>query len=235
MELPGFEALASLGAPAPTYDPAAAPRRQIEEALNRPQDSMVELTDLEPLRSDASYSGQGANVPRVPTVGLTNIEPLRQDTSHDGRVAQKGRARKWISSHITDRVTRPAQHYEGRSQWFAQVRLHYLEGCCLTVYDPNKLQVYGGPTGYPSLAAFMDSDDSFMIYRQFGYVQARLLLEKQAQLRSLEEALDEDDNKESLNHRTYRDKDDFLFRELEKAFLEYGMYQLPALRALDAF
>lgn len=46
------------------------------------------------------------------------------------------------------------------------------------------------PDGYPLLAAFLDSDDNFMHYRQFGYLQARLLLEKQNQLRLLEEDLD---------------------------------------------
>jgi hypothetical protein len=54
------------------------------------------------------------------------------------------------------------------------------------------------PKGYPLLAAFLDSDDNFMIYRRFGYLQARLLLEKQEQLRRLEwelELLDEKDMK----------------------------------------
>ena len=45
-------------------------------------------------------------------------------------------------------------------------------------------------TGYPNLAAFADSDESFMVYRRFGYLQSRLLLEKQNDLRRLEEELD---------------------------------------------
>ncbi len=38
------------------------------------------------------------------------------------------------------------------------------------------------PKGYPRLAAFQCSDENFMIYRKFGYLQARLLLEKQDEL-----------------------------------------------------
>ena len=55
------------------------------------------------------------------------------------------------------------------------------------------------PRGYPNLAAFTDSDDSFMIYRRFGYLQSRILLEKQDELRSLEQQLDELDASEMHN------------------------------------
>ncbi|RDW91668.1 hypothetical protein BP5796_02833 [Coleophoma crateriformis] len=46
------------------------------------------------------------------------------------------------------------------------------------------------PKGYPRLAAFLDSDENFMLYRRFGYLQARILLYKQDELRSLEQELD---------------------------------------------
>lgn len=39
------------------------------------------------------------------------------------------------------------------------------------------------------MAAFLDSDEGFSIYRRFGYLQARLLLDKQEELRLLEEKL----------------------------------------------
>src|SRR5215469_11608832 len=42
-----------------------------------------------------------------------------------------------------------------------------------------KHSVYSCPEGYPRLAAFLDSDENFMVYRRFGYLQSRLLLEKQ--------------------------------------------------------
>ncbi|KAF2162490.1 hypothetical protein M409DRAFT_27113 [Zasmidium cellare ATCC 36951] len=48
--------------------------------------------------------------------------------------------------------------------------------------------------GYPNLAAFHSNSENFMIYRRFGYLSARVLLEKQDQLRRLEEELDEFDD-----------------------------------------
>ncbi|KAI9679698.1 MAG: hypothetical protein M1822_007304 [Bathelium mastoideum] len=55
------------------------------------------------------------------------------------------------------------------------------------------------PIGYPRLAAFLDSDENFMIYRRFGYAGSRLLLHKQAELQKLEAAMiemDEDDERD---------------------------------------
>ncbi|KAI9858421.1 MAG: hypothetical protein M1813_007525 [Trichoglossum hirsutum] len=49
------------------------------------------------------------------------------------------------------------------------------------------------PDGYPRLAAVMNSDDNFAIYRRFGKLQARQLLELEAELTELEEELDEMD------------------------------------------
>jgi len=42
------------------------------------------------------------------------------------------------------------------------------------------------PKGFPRLACFLDSDDSFMLYRRFGTVFSRLLLNKQDEMRELE-------------------------------------------------
>ncbi|KAF2142084.1 uncharacterized protein K452DRAFT_326613 [Aplosporella prunicola CBS 121167] len=44
-------------------------------------------------------------------------------------------------------------------------------------------------SGYPRLAAFINSDEQFMMFRRFGYIQTRLLLEKQAKLMKLERHL----------------------------------------------
>jgi hypothetical protein len=53
------------------------------------------------------------------------------------------------------------------------------------------------PRGYPRLAAFLDSDENFMIYRRFGFLHARVLLQKQDELRELEEDLDQLDKKDA--------------------------------------
>ncbi|KAH6668723.1 hypothetical protein B0J14DRAFT_703559 [Halenospora varia] len=44
--------------------------------------------------------------------------------------------------------------------------------------------------GYSRLGALIDSDENFQLYRRFGYLQARVMLYKQDQLRELEERLD---------------------------------------------
>src|SRR5271154_907006 len=83
----------------------------------------------------------------------------------------------------------------------------------------------------------MDSDDGFMIYRRFGYLQSRLLLEKQERLRRLEERLDHLDFKQT-SEEGYQDMlrfsglepdlaapRDELMKDIENAFLEYGMWR----------
>jgi hypothetical protein len=87
------------------------------------------------------------------------------------------------------------------------------------------------PNGYPNLATFLDSDENFMMCRRFGHIQALLLLDKQDELRVLEEKLD------ILNGQAYRAdpwaltsrhapgeqaKDrKSLLKEIGKAFCEY--------------
>ncbi|KAH0557000.1 hypothetical protein GP486_005210, partial [Trichoglossum hirsutum] len=66
------------------------------------------------------------------------------------------------------------------------------------------------PEGYPRLAALLDSDESFMIYRRFGFLHARVLLNKQDELRELEDQLDakdkEDEGQRVLKSRVRDDK-----------------------------
>ena len=93
------------------------------------------------------------------------------------------------------------------------------------------------------LAAFLDSDDNFMVYRRFGYLQARLLLEKQEQLRRLEEDLDILDGQEKERWKDAHARDNplkslkdgkkdkagerrVLMRKIEKKFRDYGNVEL---------
>jgi hypothetical protein len=76
----------------------------------------------------------------------------------------------------------------------------------------------------------LDSDENFMLYRRFGFLQARLLLNKQDQLRALEEQLDEIDRGDDEEYLTSRDMDDAderprskLLKKIETKFKEYGM------------
>ena len=76
------------------------------------------------------------------------------------------------------------------------------------------LSVEDSPKGFPIVASYLDSDDSFMVYRRFGFLHARLLLNKQDELRELEEDLrdlDGDDWAEE-SCRKY-----LMSRELDKA------------------
>ncbi|KAF2140473.1 uncharacterized protein K452DRAFT_288561 [Aplosporella prunicola CBS 121167] len=90
------------------------------------------------------------------------------------------------------------------------------------------------PQGYPRLAAFLDSDDNFMIYRRFGYIQSRLLLDKQNELQTLERALERIDLAEAVTSKKISKGDTTglfsgepserkkLMRLLEVKFTEYS-------------
>ncbi|KAL8775027.1 MAG: hypothetical protein Q9209_000506 [Squamulea sp. 1 TL-2023] len=54
------------------------------------------------------------------------------------------------------------------------------------------------PNGYPKLAGFMDSEDTFGIYRRFGFLYSRVLLSKQDELRRLEDDLDAMDKRDAI-------------------------------------
>lgn len=91
------------------------------------------------------------------------------------------------------------------------------------------MTVQACPNGYPRLAAFLDSDENFMVFRRFGFIQARLLLDKQNELQNLEEQLEEEDSRtpQRFLHNgevgsqepSERKK---LLRNIETKFNEYG-------------
>ena len=104
------------------------------------------------------------------------------------------------------------------------------------------------PIGYPRQAAFADSDESFAIYRRFGYIHARLLMHRQDELRALEDKLgdmDKRDNKDESRRRrlTSREVDDglskreelgrdsrsVLFNQIEEKVLKYGKPSHPLI------
>ena len=95
------------------------------------------------------------------------------------------------------------------------------------------------PRGYPHLAAFADSDESYMLYRRFGYLQSRILLDKQDELRCLEEQLDELDASEMylqadklFRRGSLGEQRKALLDDIERKFCEYGKclskHQIPA-------
>jgi hypothetical protein len=97
-------------------------------------------------------------------------------------------------------------------------------------------------TGYPQVAAFLDSDDNFMICRRFGYLHWRVLLEKQRELQYLENVLNEMDQEDhnandgclrsakhvilALNGEPKNGRQG-LMQDIRQALLEYSKRQHP--------
>lgn len=91
------------------------------------------------------------------------------------------------------------------------------------------------------VSRFQDSENNYMVYRRFGEVQARLLLEAQDDLRRLETKLhyldiDETDKERGndpkalftrklFNKNSSKERID-LMQALKKAFKEYGMLSM---------
>ena len=70
--------------------------------------------------------------------------------------------------------------------------------------------------GSPQLAAFLATDENLWVHRRFAYVQSRLILKKQDELRRLEENLDSLDGGQSRLSGTDT------WETLEHKFNEYG-------------
>ena len=95
----------------------------------------------------------------------------------------------------------------------------------------NKTKVETQVKGYPSLATFLDSYEGYMIYRRYGWLQSRLLLDKQEELRTLEENLQRLDLRKAQVRSTTpmtrtgpvneREPRRVLLEKIEKAFLSY--------------
>ena len=100
--------------------------------------------------------------------------------------------------------------------------------------------------GYPRVAAYMDSDENFMIYRRFGFLHSRILLNKQDELREIEQRLDDLDEIDSTESNASalclqsRGKDEArtdierkhsrqeLLRMSEEKLCQYGLFSILA-------
>ena len=132
------------------------------------------------------------------------------------------------------------QAYPARKQenlLFGNVKRPLIDLVAL-VLTPSLVENY--PSGYPRVAAFIDSDENFMIYRRFGVLHSRIILQKQDELREIEESLVSLDNQDYLGSEQAREclksrsKDErrtdsgeqgsrrLLLEKAEKKALEYG-------------
>jgi hypothetical protein len=91
----------------------------------------------------------------------------------------------------------------------------------------QKVQDYA--LGYPQLAVFKNSSDDYALYRRFGYLHSRLLLDRQDGLQILERRLEEYDRANVSDSHTRALGEDVLLprqallAEIECAFNAYGM------------
>ena len=104
----------------------------------------------------------------------------------------------------------------------------------------NYLGVDATPPGYPRLSVLIASDENFTLYRRFSFLQARTLLNKQDQLRELEndlDKLDRRDNRDGIRGRNVlasrevaeasSDERKNELAEAERRVIEYGKCLKP--------
>ncbi|CZR70166.1 uncharacterized protein PAC_20067 [Phialocephala subalpina] len=140
----------------------------------------------------------------------------------------------WVPQRLDATDTAPQDKMprsRRRAQNYANKAAHWIQHSKQTVRTDVHL-VDKCLKGYPRLAALLDCDENFMVYRRFGYLQARLLLYKQDVLRELEDDLDrmdESDEYHKTNALRSREDGDIenpdkkkLFGEIEGKFKEYA-------------
>jgi hypothetical protein len=98
------------------------------------------------------------------------------------------------------------------------------------------------PEGYPQLAAFMNSDDTFANVRRFGRLSSRLLLHLQNELTALEKQLDDLDKSDAANqvlekrlrgyenYSGWTDEQTKLLNQIQAKYSQYGQYISPLLK-----
>ncbi|MCJ1349443.1 hypothetical protein MMC31_007683, partial [Peltigera leucophlebia] len=96
-------------------------------------------------------------------------------------------------------ISRVIRWFRGATLWFSSTRQSEPPSPATTQSHWQQEEVSridGHPEGYPQLAAFIDSDESFLMCRRFGWLNSRVLLYRQDELVKLEEtliAMDDDD------------------------------------------
>jgi hypothetical protein len=99
------------------------------------------------------------------------------------------------NSSWSSKLRRPWNCFPSIDIWWhkksvrSRVHVQKCKSMSTILTNPNVLQVVDCHRGYPRLAAFQSSDESFMLYRKFAYLQSRVILDKQDQLRVLEKEL----------------------------------------------
>ncbi|KAF2230438.1 hypothetical protein EV356DRAFT_536371 [Viridothelium virens] len=129
--------------------------------------------------------------------------------ANDGmRIAEEGAYSPTHSSTSTQKTESSLLPHDGKENHLGKIWGGFFSfWLARSRHDPPRpkgrsivRQLEECPRGYPNAAAFLDSDENFMIYRRFGYLQSRLLLDKQDELRKLENKLDRLDTVDARDH-----------------------------------
>lgn len=112
----------------------------------------------------------------------------------------------------------------------------------VSIIDTNRIEIVENyPDGLPRVAAFLESCDSFGIYRKFGHCHARLLMARMSNITDIERqllALDAKDDaggpasqwRLKCRERSDTAKKDLL-KKLEEELMAYGMVSSYALQS----
>ncbi|CZR70171.1 uncharacterized protein PAC_20072 [Phialocephala subalpina] len=127
---------------------------------------------------------------------LFSREDLMERGMADGGQAETTQAVTYASEHASPTTTsspmqvqKPTRSFFGMQNCWSKkqrVETHPAKERMVIVIR----SLHACPRGYPRLAAFLDSDRNFELFRRFGFLQKRLLLYKQDELRMLEQDLD---------------------------------------------
>lgn len=102
------------------------------------------------------------------------------------------------------------------------------------------MEVSGYNPGYPRVAAFENCDPNFLIYRRFGWLHSRVLLNLQDELQQLERDLEREDeweyshgNDKKLKSRRKdrkgpKTKRQDILKSINAKLKEYGMFIIAA-------
>ena len=124
-----------------------------------------------------------------------------------------------------------------KGRWSGKARPAQYRSFIQSIMTPQsyKYAVDDHPEGYPQLAAFLNSDENFLLCRRFGFLHSRVLLYRQDELHQLETrllALDQADAEESplvLKSREADNEQDeqemrkVLIGRIDEKLKEYGM------------
>ncbi|EXJ83358.1 hypothetical protein A1O1_06979 [Capronia coronata CBS 617.96] len=136
------------------------------------------------MSADAIVEAKDSIPETTPTMSIEadTIDVEKAPGSEDLRQTYKSRLSRWIS-----RISKAIQG-SPEEEW----------------NKTSAVKIEDNPEGWPRLAAVVDSDPSFMIFRRFGYLRARLLVWHQDRLREIEKSLEDLDWKDFNNEPTRR-------------------------------